>query len=379
MPHGLRPLNHADPGDLAKLQAGQLLDFIVQEHNAQRAGKHYDVRFGNPEMGLYSWATRKGLPEPGKSHALFQQPVHDHSYGDFQGTLRGYGAGEVRQHLKGQIRLEKASPTKIVFTLGDGEQAKRYALVKPQLFGAKQWLLVNTAKRESNEQPTDRRGAATATGQPGDSTGTTATDLPVRTTLRDGGGSTGLARGPAGPVSSHGGDDLAMTEEGHGQQLLQAAVPDLSQGGGDVPAKPANSAGDAGMPGGEASGQPSPVLRDLPDPSLKDPLTEDEPLKKTPENFKTAGDPFYLRALRAQLWQPRWDANQGVFRNVLSNIGDTFRRGQEFVDQAHAVQDLQTHTSADRTRRVLQSLHGIDTAVPDPVDQTLFNRRPWWV
>jgi hypothetical protein len=69
-------------GDLSKVKPGELLDYIVQHHLARRAGPHYDVRFGSPQTGLYSWAVRKGLPgpggkHPGGKHLAAQQPVHE--------------------------------------------------------------------------------------------------------------------------------------------------------------------------------------------------------------------------------------------------------------------------------------------------------------
>jgi len=69
--------DRSDYGDLAKLQQGQLLDLIIQAHNAQRAGPHFDFRLGSPELGLYSWATRKELPKPGERPiGFYRQPVH---------------------------------------------------------------------------------------------------------------------------------------------------------------------------------------------------------------------------------------------------------------------------------------------------------------
>src|SRR4051794_21548218 len=98
-------------GDLGRLQAGQLLDWVVQHHLARRAGPHYDVRFGTPETGLYSWAARKGLPEPGQRHLAVQQPVHRHSYRNFEGSIPpGYGWGEVRKHDEGQVLVTRTGP-----------------------------------------------------------------------------------------------------------------------------------------------------------------------------------------------------------------------------------------------------------------------------
>ncbi len=131
-------------GDLSQLEAGRLLDFVVQLHEAQRAGRHYDVRFGDPEHGLFSWATRKELPEPGRRTALFQQPLHRHDYMNFQGTLKGYGAGQVRTARKGQVLLTAVTPTKVEFTTADERHPQRYTLLKPPSFKDKDWLLVNS-------------------------------------------------------------------------------------------------------------------------------------------------------------------------------------------------------------------------------------------
>lgn len=61
-------------GDVKDIPKDRLLPYVVQLHKARRAGTHYDVRFG-PDQ-LYSWATKKELPGPGKKTLLFQQPLH---------------------------------------------------------------------------------------------------------------------------------------------------------------------------------------------------------------------------------------------------------------------------------------------------------------
>lgn len=133
-------------GDLGQLSPG-LVDWFVQRHEAQRAGPHYDVRFGTPATGLFSWATKKELPKPGERIALYQQPVHQHSYGNFQGALTGYGAGHVRRHDKGQILVTKVSPTAVHFTTAHREHPERFVLVKPPGWD-KTWLLSNTTPAE---------------------------------------------------------------------------------------------------------------------------------------------------------------------------------------------------------------------------------------
>lgn len=133
-------------GDLSKLPPG-LVDFVIQLHAAQRAGEHRDVRLGTPQTGLYSWATKHELPEPGARRALYQQPVHQHGYKDFQGTLTGYGAGTVRTQRKGKVLVTKAAPGLVEFTTADQRYPERFRLFKPAAWKDKDWLLVNVTPR----------------------------------------------------------------------------------------------------------------------------------------------------------------------------------------------------------------------------------------
>jgi hypothetical protein len=131
-----------DFGDLTKLKPGQQVDFIIQKHEAERAGTHHDVRFGTKDTGLFSWATKKELPEPGKSIALFQQPVHRYEYKEYEGTIEeGYGKGKVSKKDVGQLLITKTSPRSVQFTRTDKRSPERFLLVRPSK--DKPWLLKN--------------------------------------------------------------------------------------------------------------------------------------------------------------------------------------------------------------------------------------------
>jgi hypothetical protein len=141
--------SRSNMGQLDKLQVGQMLDYIVQRHEAERAGLHHDIRFGNPDMGLLSWAARKGVPPPGERHLAVQQPVHRHEYGNFEGEIpQGYGKGTVKTHTKGQILITKATPESIHFTTAHQRHPERFTLVRPKGWGNKNWLLMNTTPRD---------------------------------------------------------------------------------------------------------------------------------------------------------------------------------------------------------------------------------------
>jgi hypothetical protein len=137
-----------DFGDLSKIAPGQMLDFVLQAHKAQRAGPHLDLRFGNEETGLYSWAVRKGLPEPKKKHLAIQQPQHEYSYRLFSGEItEGYGKGKVETEL-GTILIDKIDKDKVIFTRADKRDMQRFALVRVPKYGDKKWLLINITPTE---------------------------------------------------------------------------------------------------------------------------------------------------------------------------------------------------------------------------------------
>ena len=53
--------------------------FTRQRHEAEKAGLHWDYRIVVGDKAL-SWATKKELPEEGKSIILWEQPVHTADY-----------------------------------------------------------------------------------------------------------------------------------------------------------------------------------------------------------------------------------------------------------------------------------------------------------
>lgn len=133
-----------DFGDLSKLPE-DFVDWIIQKHIARRAGKHYDVRLGTPETGLFSWSTRKDLPEPGGKSRLVMQPIHEYSYGSFQGVLPGgYGAGTVSIEDKGKVLITHVDPDKgqINFTLAHRKFPERFTLVRSTK-DPRAWYLIN--------------------------------------------------------------------------------------------------------------------------------------------------------------------------------------------------------------------------------------------
>lgn len=123
-----------------------IYEFVVQEHDAKRAGKHYDLRLGDPitQKG-YSWAGRY-WPMPGESRLFTLQPVHSIDYFNFEGELKdGYGAGTVRIFKRSKALIVEATKDKIKFVLPDRQLPEEYVLIKQS---GDKWLLINVTRSD---------------------------------------------------------------------------------------------------------------------------------------------------------------------------------------------------------------------------------------
>ena len=138
--------DRSDFGDPGKLQVGALYDLIVQNHLARRAGPHKDIRLGDPNLGLLSWATKKGLPEPGERRMLYGQPVHAYDYKDYEGALQGYGAGTVSKESEQKVLVTRVDPGTVQFTTAGTRNPERFTLVRPK-GDSKNWLVINTTSQ----------------------------------------------------------------------------------------------------------------------------------------------------------------------------------------------------------------------------------------
>ena len=116
-------------GRVATLPKNVPLQWVIQRHLAQRAGPHYDIRFG-PDR-LFSWAARKLPTEPGQKTLAFQQPLHRGQYADFEGEIvSGYGKGTVKTHDKGAVLVTKVEPNKINFVVLHKKHPETFTLVR---------------------------------------------------------------------------------------------------------------------------------------------------------------------------------------------------------------------------------------------------------
>jgi hypothetical protein len=141
-------------GDIRKVKAKQLLDYIVQSHNARKRGHHYDFRVGNRPMGMYSWAGQRALTDlhEGEKVPLARTNLHTHRYNDFEGEIpSGYGAGTVKKHDKGRALITNVTDKSISFSTAHKKHPERYSLVHPgDEYGEKFWI---GSKQKHPENP----------------------------------------------------------------------------------------------------------------------------------------------------------------------------------------------------------------------------------
>lgn len=121
--------------------AGVTWPYVLSAHAARRAGKHLDLRLGDPATGIaHSFAYRgKGLPAPGQHQLVIEQPDHSIPYMSFQGKIEsGYGAGTVSIAQSGKAKILDSTPDKIHFRVG----GHRYVLVATPKYKPRSWLLM---------------------------------------------------------------------------------------------------------------------------------------------------------------------------------------------------------------------------------------------
>lgn len=124
----------------------------VQEHNAHRAGKHWDLRLIDPHTGFaHSWAVpRAKFPELDSKPVLaIQTPTHTSEYALNFGAKgpekirEGYGKGTVEIKHKEPVKMLSISPDKIKFRRIIGNSAEEYMLFRTR---DNAWLLRNATQ-----------------------------------------------------------------------------------------------------------------------------------------------------------------------------------------------------------------------------------------
>lgn len=111
--------------------------FVVQRHDAQRAGLHYDIRLeinGGSKCTLVSWATRKLpllLSGKEKRIGMYKTEPHDLSWLRFEGEIgSGYGKGVVQIFDFGTFEVVKQKQNVDVLKFNGQKLNGLFAIVK---------------------------------------------------------------------------------------------------------------------------------------------------------------------------------------------------------------------------------------------------------
>lgn len=107
------------------------LRFVVHEHDARRAGLHYDLRLEMDGV-LKDWAFRKQPPlEPGVRRYGVEQEDHGLEWLDFEGEIaEGYGAGTMRIWDRGEYEILESSRDKLVLRFHGSKLTGNYVLLR---------------------------------------------------------------------------------------------------------------------------------------------------------------------------------------------------------------------------------------------------------
>lgn len=133
------------------LQPNQEILFTRQLHEAEKAGRHYDVRFVVGDKA-YSFATKKELPTSGQAILLYEQPVHTSHYAlskRVEIPTGQYGAGVTTLVDAFKARTgEHGDENQLTIHVKN----QKYLLKKLDegKYGKRAWLFKNLGKEDTN-------------------------------------------------------------------------------------------------------------------------------------------------------------------------------------------------------------------------------------
>lgn len=115
---------------------GKILRFIVLEHLAHQAGRHFDLRWENPNgNGWDSFAVPMGVPlNRGKKVLCIKTNQHSEKDALFTGRIPNgsYGAGTLKKYDDGDCVIEKYTDKHIVIDFKGNKITGVYHLIRIQ-------------------------------------------------------------------------------------------------------------------------------------------------------------------------------------------------------------------------------------------------------
>jgi len=137
--------------------------FVVQEHDADVAGKHFDLRLGEPHRNIvHSFALPKShLPSAGEKVLAIQGPIHTPDALVIEGDIpSGYGSGTLKTKERGIAEVVGSGPSKLHFNVYRGKDTDEYVMMKVPRYGEHSWLLINVTPTPKSH-PDATRGKPT--------------------------------------------------------------------------------------------------------------------------------------------------------------------------------------------------------------------------
>lgn len=128
--------------------------YVIQEHDAKKAGKHYDLRIQYAKKpALASFAIPKSrFPEENEKILAIRVP--DHSLEWLTRTKpieKGYGTGTYKIVQSGEAEIFKWNGYIIAFEIHGPVADGRFILIKLHGKNKDSWLLMRSKKDYSNE------------------------------------------------------------------------------------------------------------------------------------------------------------------------------------------------------------------------------------
>jgi len=116
---------------LPKISSPVTAKYVVQLHEAKRAGPHYDLRLMIKGRGISFAIPKHRMPEVGENLLAVLQPDHIEEYFDFEGTIPDgqKGAGSVEIIAAGEVDILNCDEGKLVFEIPDGPVSGRYVVI----------------------------------------------------------------------------------------------------------------------------------------------------------------------------------------------------------------------------------------------------------
>lgn len=154
------PLPH-EGDDRYGMKPGEyyFVDYVLEEHDADVVGLHYDLRWRHPTLGIVDAVAipRAALPEVGKPVGAYKSDAKHgrHNLKNIPYAPTGYGAGRTKTLQEGRAMIWVDPESHHLHMVTDKNEA--FAFVKAKNAKQDEWLLVRLSDSPVNGKPVKHR------------------------------------------------------------------------------------------------------------------------------------------------------------------------------------------------------------------------------